>query len=147
MPLCRSETYSSTDPSVHGGAALAFADPPKSLRGSFQDVDAYTTDKKGDRGSSEARGSTWRENQRYTRRSNDDTFGGGGVVEDRDIYGRYGEGDWNKTLDTAVSIPEGPEERADEHEANASMEMMSDSANTRRGHGRTDSTALNALAD
>lgn len=32
--------------------------------------------------------------------------------------------DWNKTLDTSISIPAGPEERADEHEANASLEML-----------------------
>lgn len=29
--------------------------------------------------------------------------------------------DWNKTMDTNISIPEGPEERADEHEANADL--------------------------
>lgn len=31
------------------------------------------------------------------------------------------QGDWNKTLDTTISIPEGPEARADEHEANAAL--------------------------
>lgn len=33
------------------------------------------------------------------------------------------KGDWNKTLDTTVSIPDGPEARADEHEANAASSL------------------------
>lgn len=39
-------------------------------------------------------------------------------------------------MDTTISIPEGPEERADEHEANASLEMMDGSIEimTSRGH-------------
>lgn len=42
----------------------------------------------------------------------------------RDEYEDVPKSDWGRTLDTTVSIPEGPEERADEHEANASLEMM-----------------------
>lgn len=50
-------------------------------------------------------------------------------------HGMIPRSDWNKTLDTAVSIPEGPEERADEHEANASLGTVNtyddDSANVK----------------
>lgn len=76
---------------------------------------------------------------------------GGGRLEDEDIP----KSDWGRTLDTAVSIPEGPEERADEHEANASLEHALE-----RGiagddgavvlvasKGGVDMTALNASAD
>lgn len=43
---------------------------------------------------------------------------GQGRLEDEDIP----KSDWGRTLDTTVSIPEGAEERADQHEANASRE-------------------------
>lgn len=44
--------------------------------------------------------------------------------------------DWGRTLDTTVSIPEGPEERADEHEANASLEMMDNSIQVMTSRGQ-----------
>lgn len=77
---------------------------------------------------------------------------GRGRLEDEDIP----RSDWGRTLDTAVSIPEGPEERADEHEANASLEhalgheMTSDGNDSmvlvaeKRGVGMT---ALDASAE
>lgn len=44
---------------------------------------------------------------------------GQGRLEDQDIP----KSDWGRTLDTTISIPEGgAEERADQHEANASRE-------------------------
>lgn len=46
------------------------------------------------------------------------------ATEASDEYQEIPKSDWGRTLDTTVSIPEGPEERADEHEANASLEMM-----------------------
>lgn len=78
---------------------------------------------------------TGRDATNSSRRPGDnETIGhkGGSATTDGsfDGMGRIGHdlvprSDWNKTLDTAVSIPEGPEERADEHEANASLEMGS----------------------
>ena len=79
---------------------------------------------------------------------------GGGRLEDEDIA----KSDWGRTLDTAVSIPEGPEERADEHEANASLEdalerdimAAKDGAGSMSlevGGGGVDMSALNKSAD
>lgn len=74
----------------------------------------------------------------------------GGRLEDEDIP----KSDWGRTLDTAVSIPEGPEERADEHEANASLEHALERGMTRdesdcamvlvASKGGVDMTALDA---
>lgn len=55
---------------------------------------------------------------------------GDGVV----LVGQKG-GDWNKTLDTAISIPEGPEARADEHEANAAAAASWDDMRMESGEG------------
>lgn len=131
----RSDTYSSTNPSVNGFAA-ALADGSKSVRTSFPGVelsptsdssqDVPTTNVKGGR-TVTSRQSTGRDvssrhpgdNATIGHRGSatDDALDGMGSV-DQDMIPRS---DWNKTLDTAVSIPEGPEERADEHEANASL--------------------------
>lgn len=80
------------------------------------------------------------------------SLNGGGRLEDEDIP----KSDWGRTMDTVVSIPEGPEERADEHEANASLEhalergMTGDSDGSMvlvASKGGVDMTALNASAD
>lgn len=77
---------------------------------------------------------------------------GGGTLEDEDIP----KSDWGRTLDTAVSIPEGPDERADEHEANASLEHALGYGMTGDGddsmvlvaeRGGVDMTALGASAE
>ena len=77
----------------------------------------------------------------------------GGGLQDEDIP----KSDWGRTLDTAVSIPEGPEERADEHEANASLEhalgrgMTGDDTDGAMvlvaSKGGVDMTTLNVSAD
>lgn len=131
----RSETYSSTDPSENA-AVSAFADAPwgNNLAPNFPEIEVEN---------SRARGSSKQSNRKLSvagtaaRRRSERVGGGiiggsktdqngGGRLEDEDIP----KSDWGRTLDTAVSIPEGPEERADEHEANASLEHA-------LGHGTT----------
>ncbi|CAM9837616.1 unnamed protein product [Pylaiella littoralis] len=117
-----SETYSSTDPSENA-AVSAFADAPwgNNLAPNFPETEVEN---------SRARGSGKQSNRKLSvagtaaRRRSERV--GGGRLEDEDIP----KSDWGRTLDTAVSIPEGPEERADEHEANASLEHA-------LGHGTT----------
>eukprot|EP00752_Nemacystus_decipiens_P010049 g8959.t1 len=81
-------------------------------------------------------------------------YGGRRRLEDEDLP----RSDWGRTLDTAVSIPEGPEERADEHEANASLEHGLESGMTgddgsdgamvlMASNGGVDMTALDASAE
>jgi len=81
--------------------------------------------------------------------------GGKQLLEDEEIP----KSDWGRTLDTAVSIPEGPEERADQHEANAFLEeelerdMVQHNAGRgvsmsfEAGKGGVDMTALKRPAD
>ncbi len=64
--------------------------------------------------------------------------GGGQRLEDEDIP----KSDWGRTLDTAVSIPDGPEERADEHEANASLEEALERDMMQHDAGRNVSMAI-----
>ncbi|CAM9729359.1 unnamed protein product [Ectocarpus sp. 8 AP-2014] len=99
-----SDTYSSTDPSEYA-AVPPLADSARNGR-SFQAVDAEDGRPFGN--SRQQRNSLEPRSKRP----------GEGRLEDEDIP----KSDWGRTLDTTVSIPEGAEERADQHETNASRE-------------------------
>ncbi|CAM9763361.1 unnamed protein product, partial [Ectocarpus fasciculatus] len=99
-----SDTYSSTDPSEYA-AVPPLADSTRNGR-SFQAMDAED---------GRAFGNARQQRNSLEPRSKRP---GQGRLEDEDIP----KSDWGRTLDTTVSIPEGAEERADQHEANASRE-------------------------
>lgn len=169
--LFRSETYSSTDPSDHAGVS-AFAEPPGEHSPAtsvppMQAGSGYERPNGTSTGPSKNKPHARRGSnggiatQNGRERTSDDRVGdkdqpagrnGGGRLEDEDIP----KSDWGRTLDTAVSIPEGPEERADEHEANASLEhalergMAGDDSDGAMvlvaSKGGVDMTALNASA-
>ncbi|CAB1119684.1 unnamed protein product [Ectocarpus sp. CCAP 1310/34] len=98
------DSLGSTDPSEYA-AVPPLADPARNSR-SFQAVDAEHGHPFGN--SRQQRNSFEPRSKRP----------GEGRLEDEDIP----KSDWGRTLDTTVSIPEGAEERADQHEANASRE-------------------------
>lgn len=55
-------------------------------------------------------------------------YGSGAIID------KKGD-DWNKTLNTTISIPAGPEARADEHEAHAAAENLWDDLVAEGGGG------------
>ncbi|CAM9247015.1 unnamed protein product [Laminaria digitata] len=148
-----SDTYSSTAPSVDG-AVSTFADPLESqLRSSRDGRGGGMHQGDGSRprsnvgrrasgagssthASSHGRQSEVSSGRRKTRTASDQrTSRSSRSSKAREEFEDIPKSDWGRTLDTAVSIPEGPEERADEHEANASLEMMDGSSEivTNRG--------------
>lgn len=143
-PTCRSETYSSTVPSVDG-ADPTFVDPLGSQIRSPRDGRGAGTHQ-GDgsrlRGNTEKKASAAgniahtasrrRQSQSSKTLANSERRSSRTRYEYEDIP----KSDWGRTLDTTVSIPEGPEERADEHEANASLEMMDSSIQIMTSRGK-----------
>lgn len=116
----RSATYSSTDPSEKA-TLLAFENNP---RNSSQARRSFSAVPLGTNGATVS--GRLHQSQDDHDKSSADRNGssagrgtGDGRLEDQDIP----KSDWGRTLDTAISIPEGgAEERADQHEANASLE-------------------------
>lgn len=166
----RSETYSSTDASDHAGVS-AFADPGEEhspatglppMQAEYDGPGGILTDPNANKSHARRGSNGGIATQHGREKTSDDRVGdadklagrqGGGRLEDEDIP----KSEWGRTLDTAVSIPEGPEERADEHEANASLEhalergMTGDDSDGAMvlvaSKGGVDMTALNASAD
>ena len=150
----RSETYSSTASSIDG-AVSTFAGPLESEQGSARDgrvsvahqVDGRPRSNLGRRASGAgvhaSSQSHRRQSENSGRRGSKSLPASGRRASKtsrdnraRDDLEDIPRSDWGRTLDTTISIPEGPEERADEHEANASLEMMDGSIEimTSRGH-------------
>lgn len=126
--FCRSDTYSSNG--VNEGTPY-LAEPLNSLQEDFSGVGGSHTGRTrqgghavstmGEMRASDSTGVldfTEHQGEGSARSSRQGSLKGSGEAED----GNIPKTNWNRTLDTAVSIPEGSEERADEHEANASID-------------------------
>eukprot|EP00903_Cladosiphon_okamuranus_P014853 g13754.t1 len=172
-----SATYSSTDPSDHAGVSAltespgqhipATGWPPLQAQADYDRADETSTQRHPDKSKSRARRGSRSVKAKHhggeKEKAGGDQVGDAEEPTDRNRERRRLEdedipkSDWGRTLDTTVSIPEGPEERADEHEANASLEdalgrgiATDDSGGATvlvASKGGVDMSAVNAAAD